>query len=286
MSRQIRIDVQNYWYHVIARGQRREKLFYNKGDYERYLDDLNFALSRFKGKIGAFCLMPNHVHLLIYRGELPLSRIMQIAHTRYARYFNIANKKSGHVFQGRYKTKIILKDQYLAALIRYIHRNPVRAKIVKTVKEYSWSSDSYYRYEKPPAKIMINKVPDWCGSLSREKYIELVDKRERIIVPQFKDYIGEKGQECSLERRCSGRESGKYRERRGEGNISIRIRNIIKGKGVTLEELCRTSRSRKVSRIRQKLMVTLYRECYSPVDIARVLQKTPASVYRALERCD
>src|SRR3989339_1674989 len=126
MGRSPRIDLPGCWYHVTARGQRREPLFLDEWDYRRYLTEINAATCRCGGWLGAYCLMPNHVHLLIQRLDFSLAKLVQIAHTRYSSYFNMKHEKKGHVFQGRYGAKLVLNNKYLARLLIYIHRNPVR----------------------------------------------------------------------------------------------------------------------------------------------------------------
>jgi len=89
-------------------------------------------------------LMSNHAHLLIETPEAPLSKIMQLINQTYTQYFNKKYDKVGHVFQGRYKSFLCDRDEYLLSLVRYIHLNPVRAKLVKDPHEYKWSSHNDY----------------------------------------------------------------------------------------------------------------------------------------------
>src|SRR3989339_1749504 len=136
MGRPLRIEEKGYWYHITARGQRQEKIFQDNSDYAKYLEILNNFRLRYNITVGAFCLMPNHVHLLLRCGEKGLSSFFLSAHTKYAKYFNKKYFKKGHVFQGRYHSKIVLSEKYLTALVRYIHGNPVRAGLVKPSEEY------------------------------------------------------------------------------------------------------------------------------------------------------
>ena len=283
MGKRPRIDISGYWYHVAARGQRREDLFIKKADYHRYLEELELSLKRCEGKLGAFCLMSNHVHLLICLGDRPLGHIIQIAHSRYGRYFNKEYRKSGHVFQGRYKAKLILDDSYMTMAVSYIHQNPVRSGIVQRVQDYPWTSDMFYRYRKQPGKIGMYSVP---GGMNPQRYKNLVDGREEMKLPEFQDFIGEEGMEEGIDRRKGGRGSGKYRERRGEKEIAERIIKMAEETGQSLETLRSQTRRRKIAEIRHRIMVRLYRENYPPAEIARQFNRTPASVFRALERYD
>jgi len=284
MPRPVRIDIEGYWYHVTARGQRQERIFIKHADYKRYLHELNRAISIYGGLLGAYCLMPNHSHLIIYRRESPLSRIIHMSHSRYGKYFNNKYGTVGHVFQGRYNAKIVLNDNYLNALIKYIHGNPVRAGIVTTASKYSWSTDVIYRGKYGNANIKVDKIPGYEGKAGIKKYIRLMENMENPKVPVFKEYIGIEGEEQGIERRKEGREGGKYREKRGRSEVAIIIEYYAKKAGIDLKALRGVRCKRSVSKERSKLMVELYRQNYSPTDIARELNITPASVFRALER--
>jgi REP element-mobilizing transposase RayT len=122
-------------YHVV-RVQRR-KTFRSDDDYKAYQDRLEKYRAKFHVRIYAYCLMPNHVHLLLGTGSTPLAKFMQGLQQSYTQYFNRRYHKVGHVFQGRYKAIICDKDKYLLALVRYIHLNPVRARLAKRPERYT-----------------------------------------------------------------------------------------------------------------------------------------------------
>ncbi len=144
MARPPRIQFPNAFYHVIVRGNQQQALFSDDADRTAYLE----LLTRYKGKCGfivyAYVLMNNHIHMLIETPEVPISKIMQMLNFTYAQYFNRKYGKVGHLFQGRYKSFLCDRDQYLVSLVRYIHLNPVRAKIVKEPHVYKWSSHGEY----------------------------------------------------------------------------------------------------------------------------------------------
>lgn len=144
MARKPRIEFPHAFYHVIARGNQRQKVFWKNEDYEDYLSRLKLYRDKFDFAIYAYCLMPNHVHLLIETGDVPLSKIMQSLQFSYTQSFNRRHKKVGHLFQGRYKAIVCDKDAYLLELIRYIHLNPARSKLVNKPQEYRWSSHWEY----------------------------------------------------------------------------------------------------------------------------------------------
>ena len=131
MPRRPRIEIGGGLYHVITRGDNRRKVFRSHNDYRRFITILELQKSKLPFHLYSYCLMPNHIHLLIEMQDDPVSRIMQRVLTSYSQYHNRKYKKIGHVFQGRYKSILCQTDRYLGELVRYIHLNPVRARMVK-----------------------------------------------------------------------------------------------------------------------------------------------------------
>lgn len=149
MARKPRIHFPGAFYHVIARGNRGDKIYRDDKDYHLYLSFLSEYKERYHFYLYAYTLMPNHMHILIEVCEAPLSRLMQNLQFRYTRNFNIKYKKNGHLFQGRYKAILCEKDSYFLELSAYIHLNAVRAGLVEDPINYRWCSyRSYVRGEK------------------------------------------------------------------------------------------------------------------------------------------
>jgi REP element-mobilizing transposase RayT len=144
MARRPRLFAAGVLYHVIVRGNQRRKTFTAESDYRGYIERLARYRKKYDYVLHAYCLMPNHVHLLVESSEQPLAKFMQGLQQSYSQYFNKRHGKSGHVFEGRYKAIICQKDPYLLELIRYIHLNPVRAGIVKSPERYRYSGDYAY----------------------------------------------------------------------------------------------------------------------------------------------
>ncbi|MGH7771356.1 MAG: REP-associated tyrosine transposase [Candidatus Binatia bacterium] len=144
MGRRPRFHYPGALYHVISRGNRREKIFRSRGDFQRFVS----VLREIKGQAGftlyAYVLMPNHFHMLIEVAEKPLSKVMQSLLYRYTRYYNKRYHQVGHLFQGRYKAIVCDKESYLVELVRYLHLNPVRARMVRNPSDYPWSSHRAY----------------------------------------------------------------------------------------------------------------------------------------------
>lgn len=144
MARKPRIHIPGAFYHVILRGNGGQDIFLSDVDRIRFCLLLQEGVERYKHRIHAFCLMSNHVHLLVQVSEVNLSLIVQNVSFRFSRFFNARHKRTGHLFQGRFKGLLVDKDSYFLELARYIHCNPVRAGIVKNPDEYPWSSHRAY----------------------------------------------------------------------------------------------------------------------------------------------
>jgi putative transposase len=140
MARKPRIEYPGAFFHIIVRGNNRENVFRDGADYVHYLEKFFYLCQEGDITVYAYCLMPNHIHLLLEIGKGSLSKVLQRFHTWYTQYFNRRYDRVGHLFQGRYKAIVCNKDAYLLELVRYIHLNPVRAGLVDSPEDYAWSS--------------------------------------------------------------------------------------------------------------------------------------------------
>lgn len=164
MARPLRIEYPGAHYHVTARGNERKDVFKSQKDREQFLQYLESAVSRYGAVIHAYCLMSNHYHLLLETPSGNLSKIMQHINGAYTSYFNVKRKRSGHLFQGRYKAIVIEADEYAQELSRYIHLNPVRANMVAKPEEYRWSSYlDYIGAKKRPEWLETSFILDYFG---------------------------------------------------------------------------------------------------------------------------
>lgn len=144
MSRPLRIEYKNAFYHIMNRGRRREKIFLDDGDYYLFLSVLAEAVKLFNIKIYSYCLMSNHYHLLISAPDANISRAMRHINGVYTQKTNRKHKLEGALFKGRYKSILIEEDSYFMECVRYIHRNPIKAGLVGEEGEYHWTSHKYY----------------------------------------------------------------------------------------------------------------------------------------------
>lgn len=179
MARKPRLHYTGAVYHVMIRGNGGQNIFDNDEDRCRFYLFLQEGVERYEHRIHAFCLMRNHVHLAIQVGEKPLARIMQNLCFRYTRWANRKQKRVGHLFQGRYKAIVVDADTYLAELVRYIHLNPVRAKIVKSPEDYLWSGHrAYMGYEEIP----------W---LTTEWVLSQYAQRQKTAIAKYSEFVME-----------------------------------------------------------------------------------------------
>jgi REP element-mobilizing transposase RayT len=140
VTRPLRIEYAGALYHITARGNAKQNIYFDEQDRHQFLDILSTAIARNYWLCHAYCLMSNHYHLLIETNEPTLSRGMRYLNGVYSQYINRRYHRVGHLFQGRFKAIFVEKDSYLLELSRYIVLNPVRAKMVSIAKDWPWSS--------------------------------------------------------------------------------------------------------------------------------------------------
>ncbi len=178
MSRPIRIEYPGAIYHITSRGNDKKKIYRNNVDRRKFLELLHCVNVKFNWLCHAYCLMDNHYHLLIETLDGNLSKGMHHLNGVYTQFFNRKWRRTGHIFQGRYKSILVQRDSHLLEVCRYVVLNPVRAKMVKSADKWEWSSYcGTAGYEKPQKCLK----PDWilgCFSKQKQKamknYIEFV----------------------------------------------------------------------------------------------------------------
>ena len=178
MARPLRIQFPDAFYHVTSRGNERKAVFKSKRDREKFLEYLESATQRYDAVIHAFCLMDNHYHILLETPTGNLSQIMRHINGAYTTYFNVKRSRAGHLFQGRYKAILVEMDEYAKELSRYIHLNPVRAKMVEIPEEYDWSSYQFY--------IGHTNPPKW---LYRDFILGYFGGKESVAQKGYKQYV-------------------------------------------------------------------------------------------------
>jgi REP element-mobilizing transposase RayT len=270
-------------YHVIVRGNQRRKTFLDDTDYQAYLDRLARYRRRYDYTLYAYCLMPNHVHLLLESSHHPLAKLMQGLQQSYSQYFNLRHRKVGHVFQGRYQAIICQKDPYLLELVRYIHLNPVRSGIVKDPQRYPFTGHRAYVEGKVTELIDPRRVLGILGSKARyrvfisdglkhghkEEYYEAQDQRFL-----GSEDFGEKFREPQSEPRPTKRKS-----------LDLALRTLARGVGMDVATLRSADRSWTVSRARTMVGYVLIRRCgYGLGEVAKSMKRDSATVGTLLGR--
>ncbi|MEK7107496.1 MAG: transposase [Patescibacteria group bacterium] len=161
MARNPRIDVGGYAYHVLNRANARLPIFFKEEDYEMLESILEDAYEKYDMRILAYCLMPNHFHLVLYpQKDCDLQKFMQWVTLTHTQRWHTKNKTTGtgHLYQGRYKSVLVQDDEHLLGLIRYVERNPLRAKLVKNLN--NWRFSSYWRHRHGTAE-QKRMLADW-----------------------------------------------------------------------------------------------------------------------------
>lgn len=176
MSRKPRIHYMGAFYHVVVRGNNHAYIFNSRENKEEYKKIVSKYKKRYRFKLYAYCIMDNHVHMLIEVSDVPLSKIMQGIQQVFTQRYNRRNKSTGHVFEQRYKSYLCDRDEYLFQLIRYVHQNPIRSKLNDGI-DYEWSSHKEY--------IGNSELADVDFPLSM-----FSDKKNKAI-KRYLDFIGE-----------------------------------------------------------------------------------------------
>ena len=178
MSRPLRIEFAGALYHVTSRGDGQEDIFRDDGDRELFIDVLAEVAERFNWTFHAYCLMGNHYHLLIETPDSNLAKGMRHLNGIYTQRINRKHKRVGHVFQGRYKAIIVQKQTYLLELARYIVLNPVRARMVRSAKDWPWSS---YR-----ATVGMADTPPW---LMTDWILSSFSDTRSVAIEAYKTFV-------------------------------------------------------------------------------------------------
>ena len=144
MGRAARRESDTGYYHVMARGNNKEMIFTDISEKQYFLEELRAKIDEGDISLLSYCVMDNHIHLLIFADLESMTDALRRTNLKFAMRYNTKYNRVGHVFQGRYKSEVINTDKYLLSALRYIHNNPVKAKIVSNAKDYKWSSYRAY----------------------------------------------------------------------------------------------------------------------------------------------
>lgn len=199
MPRQARKRSKTGIYHIMLRGVNQQQIFEDSEDYEKFLMILKDCKAISEFKIFAYCLMGNHIHLLIGEVKEPIDQVMKRITTRFVYWYNIKYRRSGHLFQDRFKSEPVEDDAYLLTVIRYIHQNPIKAGISENLNyEYS----SYSEFSDAPGIVdcdfVFDIVPkedfiafnnqnsfDKCLDIESKPIVKVTDEQARRIIEKY-----------------------------------------------------------------------------------------------------
>ena len=179
MSRPLRIEYPDAWYHVMNHGRRADKIFLDATDFRTFFELLIASAELWNVRIAAFCLLSNHYHILLQTPDANLSRFMRHVDGVYTQYFNRIHHCDGQLFRGRYKSILVDADSYLLQLVKYIHRNPLKMEGVKTL-DYKWSSHRGY--------VSVEKKWEW---LYKDFIFDMLTKDKRYQHRAYQEFMGE-----------------------------------------------------------------------------------------------
>ena len=288
MARKPRIEYEGAFYHVITRGNRREKIFRDKKDFLKYLEILSHYKKRYRFRLYSYVLMSNHVHLLMETGKVSLSKVKQGINQSYTAYFNRKYKTVGHLFQGRYKALLCDRERYLLSLIKYIHFNPVRAKMVKDLQEYPWSSHRCYTLIQKgngvvDADIVLRmfSVDKAASSRLYKEFIEdgLDVKRDDVYTTIDQRVLGdEEFVEKVMEKHVGNIRNEKKAK---EYTLDEIAKGVEKVSGVTLKQLRKHNKSKNITSYRSLFILSAREYGYRGKEIAEYVQRDPAIISTA-----
>lgn len=322
MPRQARLDVPGALHHIMVRGINKSAIFDDDQDKARFLERLGKNVTEGKCAIYAWVLMDNHVHLLFKSGKDSVSAVMRKLLTWYAQYYNRRHRRTGHLFENRYKSILCDEDNYLLALVRYIHLNPIRAKFVQTMEQldlYPWSGhravigkahhpwmgteyvlaqfattlrkarNAYRRFM--TEGLSQGHVPEFTGGgliRSHGGWSQVIAMRRRGQKEEADQRILGGGDFVeSILREADDRQVRQLKHRRAGKTINKVIEEECKKQKVSIAEVRGGSKRRKVSATRAGIACRSMEELgLTAAEIARHLGVNTSSITRAIERAE
>jgi REP element-mobilizing transposase RayT len=238
---------------VILRGNGKQDIFIEDEDRYHLFLLLQEGIERYRHQVHAFCLMTNHIHLVVQVAEISLSRIMQNLSFRYTRWFNWRHCRSDHLFQGRYKAVLVEGDSHLLELVRYVQLNPVRAKMVTTPEEYPWTSHrAYCGHETIPWLATEPTLSMFSGKKEYSVRAYAAFIRDGLAEERRPEFHGEGVADCRVcgddefVERMVGKEKGMC----GKVSVEDVISCICRKYSLTEGELVRPGKSRSAAQAR------------------------------------
>lgn len=318
MPRQARLDVPGALHHVMVRGINRSAIFQDDQDRATFLGRLGQTAAEGKSGVYAWVLMSNHAHILFKSGKDGISAVMRKLLTWYALYFNRRHHRTGHLFENRFKSILCDEDNYLLALVRYIHLNPIRAKILQTMEEldrYPWSGHRTIIGKADMPWMEVNAVLSEFGGTRKKARAEyrrfvregigegrdpaltggglirsqggwsavLSMRRKKQKEESDERILGSGDFVHAILKEAEEKQLRQLKTKRRGRTIADIIREECRKGGVSVEELKQGNRRRRVSETRLTIARRSREELgLSGADIARQLGVNTSSINRAL----
>jgi len=288
MPRKPRLHVPGGLYHVILRGNSRQDIFFDTDDRRRWEALIGQGIDRYGHRIHAYCWMTNHVHLAVQCHADPLSRFMSFVASGYARRTNKKLHRSGHLFERRYRAILVQQDSYPQELVRYIHRNPLRAGIVPRPEDYRWSSHRAY---------VTGRAPAW---LTTAWVLATFGREPAEARRSYTDFVGSDGDSLICSALCNGAEA----DQRALGDddflaglephwvppgqrpsLDHLVSEVCAGRGVSEADLRSRSRQRRYARIRAEIgLAAVDGGIATGAELARRFNRSQSALSRAIGR--
>ena len=288
MGRKPRLHIEGGLYHIIARGNNRKEIFKEEEDYADFLKILQALKQKTSFKLFGYCLMPNHFHLLMEVGRTSTSVVMQRLLTSYTKHYNKKYKKIGHLFQGRCKSIICEKDNYLLELVRYIHLNPLRAGLVRRPLDWEWSGHKEILSDN--CRLIDNKeVLGMLGNDPRQavkNYAEFVrdgskmGKRKKYYPEENTPYVGSDEFINALAIKHEDLITKRLPESRVDIRISLKdiLSKVVKESNVPVDSVVNGVKTSDVTKARALFIVRAVESGYKGKDIAGIINCSESNI--------
>jgi putative transposase len=282
MPRARRIHIQGGIYHTILRGNHRNAIFTTPGDRDEFESILGQALERFSSRVLAYCWMTNHVHAIVQVADRPLGPVIQLAASRYARRYQRRVPTTGHLFERRYRARLITDTSYLLRATRYIHLNPMDAGIVADPAAYPWSSHQHYLGAPAPGWLCVDQVLDKFGGSRQEAVAAYL---AYLGTPQLGCPVGQWVKRAARKTADSSPAQTSIGTFRPAPNLEVLLTEVVNRYGVSPMELRSSKRDRALSAPRAALaQAAVNSGAATLTEIAAFLGRAPSTVTWLVQR--
>jgi putative transposase len=259
MGRQPQLTFKGAIYHVVQRGNNKEYIFKKQTDKNRLLELLKSYRDILDYDCLGYVIMDNHYHVILRTNGMMISKVMHRINTEFAKAYNRQYKRSGHVFEKRYKGILVKDDKYLLSLLRYVHQNPLKAKMCQRICDYKWSSDVLYRYGQNNKGVQIELILDMFSNDRKKALVEYA---------KFMDADNDEKSEVFEDTQVIGDISNSYQEweaNTAQESMDDILKRLSDEKEFTL--IKQSSRKRALTLIKKKYVEACLKNNYTMIEI-------------------